>query len=144
MNISACTGFRQLFLVQQWPKNCAQYFLQCWQAGTRCSCCTFLVLKCRELWHTLQTFKRRIWQDLMLLCVASGRINSFKIRKQNLMEMYTSSVRTAKSSVCFSQMSNHSHLILLSEELHDVVNTLIEIFVPFSELPNIGGAKNNF
>ena len=77
----------------------------------------------------------------MLSCVASGRIDSFKIRKQNLTEMYTSSVRTAKSS---SFVFLKCPIILLSEELHDVVNTLIEIFVPFSELPNIGGAKNNF
>ena len=41
-------------------------------------------------------------------------------------------------------MSNHSHPILLYEELRDVVNTLIEIFAPFSELPNVAGAKHNF
>ena len=35
-------------------------------------------------------------QDSMLSCVTSGRIKSFKIRKQNVTEMYTSSVRTAR------------------------------------------------
>ena len=42
------------------------------------------------------------------------------------------------------QMSNHLHPILLYEELRDVVNTLIETLAPFSELPNVAGAKHNF
>ena len=33
---------------------------------------------------------------------------------------------------------------LYTQSVHDVVNTLIEIFAPFSKFPNIAGAKNNF
>ena len=34
-------------------------------------------------------------QDLMLSCVMLGRMNSFSIRKQNVTEMYTSSMHMA-------------------------------------------------
>ena len=49
-----------------------------------------------------------------------------------------------KSSVLFFSNVVTSHAILLYEELHDVMNTLIERFAPFSELPNVAGAKNSF